>query len=294
MVTKADTSGLPFNTALLDGQFTPLKPGDSYPNDPGAWLLLKGAALLVCTDGGRHTLPEGKLPAGAEVTGAAQVVGLWNGRPLRAQELDPASGIPTGYILMPFQGVDATLDLQLSTLAGLGAQILHWGRFSRYCSGCSAELERISGTWGKRCPACRAEHFPHIHPCVIVLIRDGERYLLVRNVAWPEGRFSLVAGFLDFGESLEECVRREIREEAGVEVCNIRYVGSQAWPFPSQLMTGFIADYAGGEPRADGIEVAETAWFTAETLPYSSGNVRSISRWIMQQFGQSRHHKESR
>jgi NAD+ diphosphatase len=125
---------------------------------------------------------------------------------------------------------------------------------------------------------------------VIVLIRDRNRFLLVRNAAWPEGRFSLVAGFLDLGESLEECVRREIREESGVEVRNIRYVGSQAWPFPSQLMVGFTADYAGGEPRADGIEVAETAWFTSETLPFTSGNIRSISRWIMQQFGQPLDH----
>jgi NAD+ diphosphatase len=120
---------------------------------------------------------------------------------------------------------------------------------------------------------------------VIVLIRKGERFLLVRNAAWPEGRFSLVAGFLDFGESLEECVRREVREEAGVEISNVRYVGSQAWPFPSQLMVGFTADHAGGEPQADGVEVAETAWFTSETLPYSTGNIRSISRWIMQHYG---------
>jgi len=286
MNTEMDTSCLPFNTTLVAEGFTPLKPGDIYPQIPGAWLLLSKSSLLVREEGQQYVLPEGVLPPWAVVAGDAQVLGLWQGRPLRVQELDPSIELPAGHRLIPFQGVDATLDLQLSTLAGLGGQILHWERRSRFCSSCAAELERISGTWGKRCPACRTEHFPHIHPCVIVLIRKGNRFLLVRNASWPAGRFSLVAGFLDFGESLEECVRREVREEAGVEVTNIRYVGSQAWPFPSQLMIGFIADHASGEPRADGIEVAETAWFTAETLPNASGGIRSISRWIMKRFGQ--------
>lgn len=281
----ADTAPLPFNFSILDGEFIPLKPGDHYPDLPGVWLLLHKNSLLVRDEEEQQSLPAGSLPPWALVTGAAQVIGLWQGLPLRAQELDPTSELPHGFSLQPFHGVDSTLDLQLSSLAGLAGQILRWERFSRYCSGCAAEMERIPGTWGKRCPACNAEHFPHIHPCVIVLIRKGDRFLLVRNTAWPAGRFSLVAGFLDFGESLEECVRREIREEAGVEVKNIHYVGSQAWPFPSQVMLGFTADYAAGEPQADGIEVAETAWFTADTLPHSGGSIRSISRWIMKHFG---------
>jgi NAD+ diphosphatase len=282
---ETDIAALPFNAAVLEGGFTPIRPGEADPEGAGAWLLLKKNSLLVRADDGRQHLPEGELPRWAAVSGDTLVIGLWHGQPLRAQELDPGFEPPSGYLLLPFQGVDATLDLQLSSLAGLGGQILHWQRFSRFCSGCAAELEQIPGTWGRRCPGCRAEHFPHIHPCVIVLIRQGQRFLLVRNAAWPAGRFSLVAGFLDPGESLEECVRREVREEAGVEISNIRYVGSQAWPFPSQLMVGFTADHAAGEPRPDGVEVAETAWFTAETLPVGAGNIRSISRWIMKQYG---------
>jgi NAD+ diphosphatase len=292
MTTPSDTSTLPFNAALLGDDFISLKPGEPYPDESGWWLLLKKSALLVRDNTAEEqSLLTGELPAWSTVTGDATVIGLWQGRPLRVQRLAATFEVPDGFALMPFQGVDARLDLQLSTLAGLGAQILHWQRFSRYCSGCAAELAPIAGTWGRRCPSCNAEHFPHIHPCVIVLIRDHDRFLLVRNAAWPEGRFSLVAGFLDLGESLEECVRREIREESGVEVSNIRYVGSQAWPFPSQLMVGFTADYAGGEPQADGVEIAETAWFTSETLPLTPGNIRSISRWIMQQYG--RPHKSN-
>ena len=290
MITTTDTSTLPFNAALLSDDFILLKPGEPFSDGSGWWLLLKKNTLLVCCTAEEQVLLEGELPEWATVEGDATVIGLWQGRPLRVQRLAAAFEAPDGFALMSYQGVDATLDLRLSSLAGLGAQLLHWRRFSRYCSGCAAELQPISGTWGRRCPSCNADHFPHIHPCVIVLVRDHDRFLLVRNAEWPEGRFSLVAGFLDIGESLEECVRREIREESGVEVRNIRYVGSQAWPFPSQLMVGFTADYASGEPHADGIEVAETAWFTSETLPFTSGNIRSISRWIMQQYGQPLNH----
>ena len=97
-------------------------------------------------------------------------------------------------------------------------------------------------------------------------------------------RFRLVSGFLDFGEALEECVQREVREEAGIEVANIRYVGSQCWPFPSQLMIGFLADYAGGKVRPDGVEVVEAGWFAEDALPVSPGG-RSIARWIIEAFG---------
>jgi NAD+ diphosphatase len=184
-----------------------------------------------------------------------------------------------------FYGQEILLDDRLSTLAGLASQILHWERQSRFCSHCAGEMKRIDGTWGKRCVACRTEHFPHIHPCVIVLIRRGEEMLLIRKAQWSIGRYSLIAGFLDFGESLEECILREAREEVGVKVTNIRYVGSQSWPFPSQQMIGFLADYAGGDLKPDGREVTEARWFTAGTLPLYPGSIRSIARWILDTYG---------
>jgi len=116
-----------------------------------------------------------------------------------------------------------------------------------WCPRCGTGTERIENEWGKRCPECRYEHFPHLHPATIVLVRDGDRVLLTRKAEWAPGRYALIAGFVDNGESLEGCVAREIKEEVGVDVTDVRYVGSQNWPFPSQMMIGFVATYAGGD-----------------------------------------------
>jgi NAD+ diphosphatase len=106
----------------------------------------------------------------------------------------------------------------------------------------------------------------------------------VRKAEWAAGRYSLVAGFLDLGESLEECAAREVREETGIRVKNIRYVGSQHWPFPSQLMAGFVADYAGGDLQVDGIELEDARWFSRREMPDALPGRRSIARWIIERF----------
>ncbi|MDD2308747.1 MAG: NAD(+) diphosphatase [Desulfuromonadaceae bacterium] len=281
------SSSLPFNTSTVRGLFTPLPPEQELDDTPGFWAVLQGYSLLVLVESRQAQLPEGSLPADITAEAAPLRIGLWQGKPLRAVSIVAGAILPAGYEALPFQGQDTRLDNTLATIAGRAAQILHWERRSRFCSHCGGELTRITASWGKRCPSCSDVHFPHIHPCIIVLVRRGDELLLIRNAAWNPGRFSLVAGFVDFGESLEECVQREVREEAGIEVENIRYVGSQCWPFPSQQMIGFLADYAGGEVRPDGVEVVEAEWFSEDTLPASPGSKRSISRWIMESYSKS-------
>lgn len=278
---------LPFNTELIREHFTPVTPDESRDDTPGFWAVLQGTSLVVPAGAEQSLLPTGSLPPGFVPETEPLRIGLWHGRSLRAVRVAPEASLPEGYEALPFQGPDVRLDDNLATIAGRAAQIMHWERRSRFCSSCGTELVRIPGGWGKRCPACSDVHFPHIHPCIIVLVRRGAELMLIRNAAWSPGRFSLVAGFIDFGESLEECVRREVQEEAGIEVTNIRYVGSQCWPFPSQEMIGFLADYAGGEVRPDGVEVVEAHWFHEDTLPLSPGGKRSIARWIFDTFGKN-------
>jgi NAD+ diphosphatase len=279
------SSLLPFNTSTILDLFTPLPPEQGEDDTPGFWAVLQGGALLVVVESEQVQLPVGALPAGIVPETVPLRIGLWQGKPLRVLRIAAGATLPAGYEALPFQGQDSRLDNQLATIAGRAAQIIHWERRSRFCSHCGAELVRIPSGWGKRCTLCNEVHFPHIHPCIIVLVRRGAELLLIRNATWNPGRFSLVAGFVDFGESLEECVQREVREEAGIEVSNIRYVGSQCWPFPSQQMIGFLADYAGGEVRPDGVEVVEAEWFSKDSLPVSPGSKRSISRWIMDTYG---------
>jgi NAD+ diphosphatase len=118
----------------------------------------------------------------------------------------------------------------------------------------------------RACPNCGAQHHPRTDPVVIMLVLDGDRVLLGRQPSWPAGRYSALAGFVEPGESLEEAVAREVREEAGVEIANARYIASQPWPFPSSLMLGFFADHAGGEPHVVDAELEDVRWFERDEL----------------------------
>jgi NAD+ diphosphatase len=280
----SDTVNLPFNsTAIRDG-FTPLGPGDGSPDGQGFWVILQGNALVVRENAGGFSLPEGDRPAWLDPNDDPLCVGRWQDRPLWALSIGREVVLPPQFLAEPFNSVEERLDDRLLTLGGLAHQILQWEKLSAVCSRCGSGMARITASWGKMCLSCRHEHYPHIHPCVIVLVKRGDEFLLVRKASWPHGRFSLIAGFVDLGESLEGCVHREVGEEAGVRVKNLRYAGSQNWPFPSQLMAGFVADYAGGEIRVDATEIEDARWFCAERMPTSLPSRRSIARWIIDKF----------
>ena len=193
--------------------------------------------------------------------------------------------LPESYrteTLVPMQGT--RLPDELLSLGGMAMQALWWEATSGHCPRCGERTERLPGEWGKRCPRCRYEHYPHLHPAVIVLVTDGDRCLLARKAGWAPGRYALVAGFVDNGESFEGTVAREVKEEVGVDVTDIRYVGSQNWPFPSQIMVGFVATYAGGEIKVDPDELEDARWFPRGELPGLPSR-HSISRFIIDHYG---------
>ena len=279
-----ESVNLPFNSEIIRDGFIPIRPGGALPPEKGLWLPLQANSMVVANDGEAFSLITGGRPDWLESSRPPVCIGTWHGSPLWTQFISRDVEIPGGFSAEPFNATEDRLDDRLLTLGGMAHQILHWQRNSRFCSRCGADLEVIEQTWGKACRSCRSEHFPHIHPCVIVLVKRDEEFLLARKGTWPVGRYGLIAGFLDFGESLEECVHREVREETGISVRNLRYVGSQNWPFPSQLMAGFVAEYAGGEVAADRDELEDARWFCAETLPPSLPPRRSIARWIIDRY----------
>ncbi|MBD5303891.1 MAG: NAD(+) diphosphatase [Bacteroides sp.] len=149
----------------------------------------------------------------------------------------------------------------------------------RFCGTCGAAMQPSSDI-SLKCPACGREDFPSLSPAILVLIKRGEEALLVHARSFTRPVYALVAGFVETGENLEECVRREIREETSLEVSDIRYFGSQSWPFPSQLMIAFTADYAGGELRfADG-ELSAGGWFSRRNPP-ALPTLPSLSRQLI-------------
>lgn len=271
---------LPFNHEAIRGLFQP-EPPDADPGGDGVWLLLRGSELLVRD----LELPDGPLPEGMD--GAAAIhAGRWMGRPCRALPVSRKLPVPEGMTAENLQAPEPRLPLAMLSIGALGSHLLHWENNSRHCSRCGGETARLPGEAGKQCRACGALHFPHIHPCVIVLVRRGDEVLLVRKAEWPHGRYGLVAGFLDMGECLEEAVVREVLEETGIRIENIRYAGSQAWPFPSQLMAGFVADYAGGEIVVEKKELEDARWFAAADLPTLPPK-RSIARYLIDTFAKA-------
>ncbi|MEW2578702.1 NAD(+) diphosphatase [Streptomyces syringium] len=152
----------------------------------------------------------------------------------------------------------------------------NWQRLHRFCSRCGERTVVAAAGHIRRCPACGAEHYPRTDPAVIMLVTDKEdRALLGRQMHWPEGRFSTLAGFVEPGESIEEAVRREVAEEAGVVVGDVEYVASQPWPFPSSLMLGFMARATSSDIQVDGEEIHEARWFSRADLraAFESGEV---------------------
>jgi NAD+ diphosphatase len=272
---------LPFNQSCLAGFFEFLSHGQD-PGTEGFWVLLCDAELAIIDRDGVQSLPFGDLPHG--VNGSTPLyIGQWQGRPCRVVALAQNAELPDSLDFRALTSQVPQLSIELLSLGGLARQILYWHKNSRFCSSCGAAQQWLPGEWGKLCADCNSHHFPHIHPCVIVIVRRPGEILMTRKAEWPEGRYSLVAGFLDMGECLEEAVSREVKEETGVEIENVRYIGSQSWPFPSQLMTGFVADYVGGEIQIEEAELEDVRWFAVDALPDLPPK-RSISRYLIDNY----------
>ena len=199
----------------------------------------------------------------------AVLLGLANEVPLFADyvgEAEPAGGRPAGL-----REAATELPAEEAALAAYAGSLLAWHRRHRFCANCGAPTEVRDAGHERHCPACDAHHFPRTDPVVIVRVTDArDRLLLGRQARWPEGRFSLLAGYVEPGETLEEAVRREVAEESGIELGEVSYVASQPWPFPSSLMLGFSAVAAGGDPAPGDDELAEVRWFEREEVERAS------------------------
>jgi NAD+ diphosphatase len=168
-------------------------------------------------------------------------------------------------------------------LAGRAQQIIEWDQTHEFCGRCGERMEHHTHDRAKECPACHLINYPRLAPSIIVLVTKGEEMLLARNVNWPNGMYSTLAGFVEVGESIEQTLHREVLEEVGIRVQNLKYFGSQSWPFPNSLMLGFHAEYAGGEIVCQADEIADAQWFSVDNLPQIPPRT-AISGWLIQEF----------
>jgi len=229
---------------------------------------------------------------------AAILLGIEGGAAVFAADLDELdagvrSSLEQSGEVISLRDAGALLPQSEGGLAAYLTALLNWHRRHRFCANCGAPTEIVEGGYSRHCPNCGASHFPRTDPCVIMLVEHAGRVLLGRRRGWPEARYSVLAGFVAPGETLEEAVTREVREESGIEAVDARYAASQPWPFPSSLMLGFEARSDGGEPGARDGELDDVRWFTldevlaarAETgelrLPPSVSIARFlIERWV--------------
>ena len=249
-------------------------------SDQRARLLLAGTAGVSMRDGHLDYVPLASAPPGID---APVLLGIDGEGPLFALDEGPAIPEATRPPLIGWAGrlgepaahaegrvalreAVAALSQDEGGVVAYTAGMLNWHRRHRFCSVCGAPTRPGEGGTLRHCPRCGTDHHPRLDPVVIMLVVDGERVLLGRQHGWPEKRYSALAGFVSQGESLEEAIAREVVEEAGVEVGQARYVGSQPWPFPSSLMLGFIVPWTSGEPGGADPELEDVRWFTREQI----------------------------
>lgn len=259
---------------------------DPQPHD--RWCVFVGQRLLVVQHGDRVQLPTTQTLALHEIhPSAAMLLGELGDQHCLLGSLHEH------VVQSPLTTIDVRTALGAlheteATAAGYASQIAHWDETSRFCPRCATPTEPVAHERAKRCPNCHLTQYPRVHPAIIVLVYRPGEVLLTRQATWPAGRYSLIAGFVEPGETLEACVRREVSEEVGVLVDEIRYLGSQPWPFPHQIMVGFVARYADGDVQVDHNELEDARWFAVDDLPLLPPPI-SIARKIFDWYAANGH-----
>lgn len=223
------------------------------------WCIVKNRKLYLIN----HTLP---LMTPAQIGGnseQARHIGEYHKKPVYWLEATENYKEEDFYSQRELLNLDSTLF----NLAGKATQLSHMLHTQAYCSACGARCKLASTELAMVCQGCQAHHYPRLSPCVIVAVRNRDKILLAQHPRHKTGMYTVIAGFVEAGETLEQCVAREVEEETGITVKNIRYFGSQPWAFPSNLMMGFLADYDSGELKPDYEELSDAIWATRDSLP---------------------------
>ncbi|HSN41312.1 MAG TPA: NAD(+) diphosphatase [Burkholderiales bacterium] len=234
---------------------------------PAVCCAFRAGRLLVQRAGAAPQLPRlhpGQL--GVDL-GESHYLGTLDGQHCFAFMLTEEQPLPEHGELMGMRDFILGADDISAAVAGLGLQIVEWSRTHRYCGSCGRPTVAHAADRARECPDCRQVYYPRISPVVMALVTRDRQLLLTRKPGYMAGRYTVVAGFVEPGETLEQALIREVREETGVEAAKPLYFGSQPWPFPNSLVMAFALEHAGGEARADGVELEDARWFDIDALP---------------------------
>jgi NAD+ diphosphatase len=234
----------------------------------GLFFIFANGRLMVAMQGGRARIPEpGDLAQCGFTLLRQQYIGSLDQRPCYAAEVAPGVKPADGFEFKELRSLFASLEEELLWVAGRANHLVYWQQTHLFCGACGHPTEDKANERAKFCPQCGLINYPRLSPAVIVAVLDGNRILLARNKRARIPFYSVLAGFVEPSETLEQCVAREVKEEVGITVTNIRYFGSQPWPFPNSLMIGFTADYVGGEISIDPAEITDAGWYSKDNLP---------------------------
>jgi NAD+ diphosphatase len=246
------------------------------------WFICAGSSLAVVSDFAFAY----RIPQAASITELgvvpvrSQFLGYLDDCACVAVELPKTAELPSPLLWQNLRELHGVISEADFAIAALAIQLIEWDRTHQYCGHCATPTAQLPSERAKHCPACQLRQYPRLSPAVIMLVYRGEEVLLARSPRFRPGLYSVLAGFVEPGESLEAAVAREVREEVGIEVQNIRYFGSQPWPFPHSLMVGFIAEYAGGVITPEPGEIEAAAWFDKSALPPVPGEPSIAHRLI--------------
>lgn len=260
-------------------------PAQPAAGGPKRWLIFRNGELVVHADGDRVALVEADEPLG-EPASEPIFLGTHDGVSYLTYQLAADTTAPAQTQPLGLRALFGRLHEEEYAIAGYGSQMLFWEYGSRFCPHCAAPTEPVGGDWGRRCTNCGFTRYPQISPAILALVHDGDRVLLTHKAGWGP-MFSIIAGFVEPNESLESCVHREVGEEVGCRLDQAAYFGSQGWPFPAQLMVGFLCHYAGGEITIDEHELDDARWFHVDELPPLPGKL-SLSRQLLDHWIESR------
>jgi NAD+ diphosphatase len=259
-------------------------PPEGANKNESLFFLIKGQEILV-----RRQRDTGLIPSGVDIELSdpalheTHFIGTLNGHLCFAVPFGGELEIPSSLHLLALRDAFRQLADDEIQAISLAKQVLTWSRDFRFCGRCGSPTKELEEQRVKRCPACKATYYPRLSPSIIVSVVKDDQILLARSARFPKGMYSVLAGFVEAGETLEECIRREVREEVGIEIHKIRYFGSQNWPFPHSLMIGFTAEYLSGKLRINNDEIVDARWYKASELPKLPGRY-SIARKIIDHF----------
>lgn len=262
-------------------------PGYIPPDESGAtaiWLLYQEQKLLIKDKDEKLPFPTKADLHQLQISLLQQqYLGSLEGLHCYTAVLSDLPQIPDGYAFIGTLDIFNRFTEDFVQVAGLANQLINWNKKHRYCGTCGNKTEDKEDERAKICRACGSIYYPRLSPAIIVAVHRDNQILLAHSKRFPAKFYSTLAGFVEPGETLEECVKREVFEEVGIAVKNIKYFGSQPWPFPDSLMIGFTAEYAGGEIRVDDAEIADAGWFTPDHLPSIPPRI-SIARKLIDWF----------